>query len=158
MLLYPMCGNSCLSSASLEIRDAGNELRGNSQWILLYMSEHRVASVFDGFIDLNAYDTIALKVKGDGRSYISTIYTKNWVNSPGQEEDNSCIEDSACSISANMERERYRRRLGNESIPNCWHVSYLSMQKVESPVPGLAQVIFKWKSIGLKPSGQHSEL
>ncbi|KAF5452917.1 hypothetical protein F2P56_027870 [Juglans regia] len=44
---------------------------------------------FDGFIDLDAYDTIALKLKGDGRCYISTIYTENWVNSPGQEEDNS---------------------------------------------------------------------
>lgn len=28
---------------------------------------------FDGFIDLDAYDTIALKLKGDGRSYISTV-------------------------------------------------------------------------------------
>ncbi|CAH9134274.1 unnamed protein product [Cuscuta epithymum] len=44
---------------------------------------------FDGFIDLDAYDTIAVKLKGDGRNYISTIYTQNWVNSPGQEEDNS---------------------------------------------------------------------
>ncbi|KAJ0709737.1 putative complex I intermediate-associated protein 30 [Helianthus annuus] len=44
---------------------------------------------FDGFIDLDPYDTIALKIKGDGRSYISTIYTENWVNSPGQMEDNS---------------------------------------------------------------------
>ncbi|KAF2300919.1 hypothetical protein GH714_018282 [Hevea brasiliensis] len=44
---------------------------------------------FDGFIDLDAYDTIALKLKGDGRCYISTIYTENWVNSPGQLEDNS---------------------------------------------------------------------
>ncbi|KAJ4826818.1 hypothetical protein Tsubulata_016039 [Turnera subulata] len=44
---------------------------------------------FDGFIDLDAYDTLALKLKGDGRSYISTIYTENWVNSPGQMEDNS---------------------------------------------------------------------
>ncbi|KAM7254608.1 hypothetical protein ACFE04_003988 [Oxalis oulophora] len=44
---------------------------------------------FDGFIDLDSYDTIALKLKGDGRSYISTIYTENWVNSPGQAEDNS---------------------------------------------------------------------
>ncbi|GER53607.1 NADH:ubiquinone oxidoreductaseintermediate-associated protein 30 [Striga asiatica] len=44
---------------------------------------------FDGFIDLDAYDTLALKLKGDGRCYISTIYTENWVNSPGQEEDNS---------------------------------------------------------------------
>ncbi|KAF3637725.1 putative complex I intermediate-associated protein 30 [Capsicum annuum] len=44
---------------------------------------------FDGFIDLDGYDTIALKLKGDGRCYISTIYTENWVNSPGQDEDNS---------------------------------------------------------------------
>ncbi|PIA62804.1 hypothetical protein AQUCO_00200670v1 [Aquilegia coerulea] len=44
---------------------------------------------FDGFIDLDPYDTIAMKLKGDGRCYISTIYTENWVNSPGQEEDNS---------------------------------------------------------------------
>jgi hypothetical protein len=28
---------------------------------------------FDGFIDLDAYDTIALKLKGDGRCYISTV-------------------------------------------------------------------------------------
>ncbi|KAG8494657.1 hypothetical protein CXB51_012330 [Gossypium anomalum] len=46
-------------------------------------------SLFDGFIDLEAYDTIALRIKGDGRCYISTIYTENWVNSPGQMEDNS---------------------------------------------------------------------
>lgn len=28
---------------------------------------------FGGFIDLEEYDTIALKLKGDGRSYISTV-------------------------------------------------------------------------------------
>lgn len=28
---------------------------------------------FDGFIDLDSYDTIALKLKGDGRCYISTV-------------------------------------------------------------------------------------
>lgn len=28
---------------------------------------------FDGFIDLDGYDTIALKLKGDGRCYISTV-------------------------------------------------------------------------------------
>lgn len=28
---------------------------------------------FDGFLDLDAYDTIALKLKGDGRCYISTV-------------------------------------------------------------------------------------
>ncbi|KAF6148174.1 hypothetical protein GIB67_011949 [Kingdonia uniflora] len=45
-------------------------------------------SPLNGFVDLDAYDTIALKLKGDGRCYISTIYTENWVNSPGQQEDN----------------------------------------------------------------------
>ncbi|XP_054779925.1 probable complex I intermediate-associated protein 30 isoform X1 [Prosopis cineraria] len=44
---------------------------------------------FDGFIDLDSYDTIAMKLKGDGRCYISTIYTENWVCSPGEQEDNS---------------------------------------------------------------------
>ncbi|CAI0473116.1 unnamed protein product [Linum tenue] len=37
---------------------------------------------FDGFIDLDSYDTIALKLRGDGRSYISTIplarYLPTW--------------------------------------------------------------------------------
>jgi len=28
---------------------------------------------FDGFIDLDSYDTIAMKLKGDGRCYISTV-------------------------------------------------------------------------------------
>lgn len=28
---------------------------------------------FNGFIDLEPYDTIALKLKGDGRCYISTV-------------------------------------------------------------------------------------
>ncbi|CAL5340240.1 unnamed protein product [Camellia sinensis] len=91
-----------LSSASLEIRDAGTELRGvfsgklsldvaeDSKWNISRSGFCGMRSKkFDGFIDLDAYDTIALKVKGDGRCYISTIYTENWVNSPGQEEDNS---------------------------------------------------------------------
>jgi NADH dehydrogenase [ubiquinone] 1 alpha subcomplex assembly factor 1 len=28
---------------------------------------------FNGFIDLDAYDTIAMKLRGDGRCYISTV-------------------------------------------------------------------------------------
>lgn len=28
---------------------------------------------FDGFIDLDAYDTIAMRLRGDGRCYISTV-------------------------------------------------------------------------------------
>ncbi|XP_022158797.1 probable complex I intermediate-associated protein 30 isoform X2 [Momordica charantia] len=91
-----------LSSASLEITETGNELRGifsghlslnvseNSKWNITRSGFCGMRSKkFDGFIDLDAYDSIALKLKGDGRCYISTIYTENWVNSPGQEEDNS---------------------------------------------------------------------
>jgi len=32
-----------------------------------------VSLQFDGFIDLDSYDTIAMKLKGDGRCYISTV-------------------------------------------------------------------------------------
>ncbi|XP_043705016.1 probable complex I intermediate-associated protein 30 isoform X1 [Telopea speciosissima] len=91
-----------LSSASLEIKDAGNGLSGifsgnlaldlaeDSKWRLNRSGFCGMRSKkFNGFIDLDAYDTLALKIKGDGRSYISTIYTENWVNSPGQQEDNS---------------------------------------------------------------------
>ncbi|CAK7356467.1 unnamed protein product [Dovyalis caffra] len=91
-----------LSSASLEITDEGNGLRGvfsgnlsldvaeGAKWNISRSGFCGMRSKkFDGFIDLDAYDTIALKLKGDGRSYISTIYTENWVNSPGQMEDNS---------------------------------------------------------------------
>ncbi|XAR68771.1 hypothetical protein NMG60_11000135 [Bertholletia excelsa] len=91
-----------LSTASLEISNAGDGLKGifsgklsvdvaeDSSWNITRSGFCGMRSKkFDGFIDLEAYDTIALKVKGDGRSYISTIYTENWVNSPGQQEDNS---------------------------------------------------------------------
>ncbi|KAL4584458.1 hypothetical protein LXL04_009060 [Taraxacum kok-saghyz] len=94
-----------LSSAALEITDAGNEQSGGTgvfsgnlsldvtdgtKWNISRSGFCGMRSKkFDGFIDLDPYDTIALKVRGDGRSYISTIYTENWVNSPGQMEDNS---------------------------------------------------------------------
>ncbi|KAJ4974581.1 hypothetical protein NE237_007755 [Protea cynaroides] len=91
-----------LSSASLEIKNAGKGLSGifsgnlsldvaeNSKWNINRSGFCGMRSKkFDGYIDLDAYDTLALKIKGDGRSYISTIYTENWVNSPGQQEDNS---------------------------------------------------------------------
>jgi NADH dehydrogenase [ubiquinone] 1 alpha subcomplex assembly factor 1 len=35
---------------------------------------------FDGFIDLDSYDTIAMKLKGDGRSYISTVSVLSFSN------------------------------------------------------------------------------
>ncbi|CAO2166254.1 unnamed protein product [Urochloa humidicola] len=95
-----------LSSASLEITDSaagadtsltgvfsGNlssDMSEGSTWrIRRYGFCGMRSKKFDGFIDLDAYDTIAMKIKGDGRCYISTIYTENWVNSPGQQEDNS---------------------------------------------------------------------
>ncbi|XP_072960443.1 probable complex I intermediate-associated protein 30 [Typha angustifolia] len=95
-----------LSSASLEITNtdsgAGSQLSGifsgNLSVDISEGSTWRISrggfcgmrsKKFDGFIDLDAYDTIALRLRGDGRSYISTIYTENWVNSPGQQEDNS---------------------------------------------------------------------
>ncbi|CAK9144654.1 unnamed protein product [Ilex paraguariensis] len=93
-----------LSSAALEITDAGSGLSatgifsGNlsldvtegSKWNITRSGFCGMRSrKFDGFIDLDPYDTISLKLKGDGRCYISTIYTENWVNSPGQQEDNS---------------------------------------------------------------------
>ncbi|KAK9090721.1 hypothetical protein Sjap_023898 [Stephania japonica] len=46
----------------------------------------RIEHEFDAFIDLDSYDTIAFKLEGDGRCYMSTIYTEKWVNSPRQEE------------------------------------------------------------------------
>lgn len=91
-----------LSSASLEITDCGSGLSGVfSGNLSLEVSEcsgwnmrrsgfcGMRSKKFDDFLDLDAYDTIALKLRGDGRCYISTIYTENWVNSPAQEEDNS---------------------------------------------------------------------
>ncbi|KAG6588363.1 putative complex I intermediate-associated protein 30, partial [Cucurbita argyrosperma subsp. sororia] len=91
-----------MSTASLEITETGNELRGifsgklsldvneNSKWNMNRSGFCGMRSKkFDGFINLDLYDSIALRLKGDGRCYISTIYTENWVNSPGQEEDNS---------------------------------------------------------------------
>ncbi|XP_077230907.1 putative complex I intermediate-associated protein 30 isoform X2 [Tasmannia lanceolata] len=91
-----------LSSASLEIKDAGaglcgifsgnlsSEVTEGSRWRINRSGFCGMRSKkFDGFIDLDSYDTLALRLKGDGRCYISTIYTENWVNSPGQQEDNS---------------------------------------------------------------------
>uniref|UniRef100_A0A7N0U9M1 NADH:ubiquinone oxidoreductase intermediate-associated protein 30 domain-containing protein n=1 Tax=Kalanchoe fedtschenkoi TaxID=63787 RepID=A0A7N0U9M1_KALFE len=91
-----------LSSASLEVRDAGNGPSGifsgnlsldvaeGTKWNISRGGFCGMRSAkFESYIDLEPYDTIALKLRGDGRCYISTIYTENWVNSPGQQEDNS---------------------------------------------------------------------
>lgn len=91
-----------LSSASLEIGDTGNgpsgifsgnlslEVDESTKWSISRGGFCGMRSKkFDDYIDLEPYDTIALKLRGDGRCYISTIYTENWVNSPGQQEDNS---------------------------------------------------------------------
>ncbi|XP_027334776.1 probable complex I intermediate-associated protein 30 isoform X2 [Abrus precatorius] len=92
-----------LSSASLQITESENGVTsgifsGNLSLDVTEGSKWNIrrggfcgmrSKKFDGFIDLDSYDTIAMKLKGDGRCYISTIYTENWVNSPGQMEDNS---------------------------------------------------------------------
>ncbi|CAO2178414.1 unnamed protein product [Urochloa humidicola] len=96
---------SGLSSASLEITDGAavadtsltgvfsgilsSDMSEGSTWrIRRYefcgMRGYTFVFQFDIFIDLDAYDTIAMKIRGDGRCYISTIYIENWVNSPGQ--------------------------------------------------------------------------
>ncbi|XP_058107697.1 probable complex I intermediate-associated protein 30 isoform X6 [Magnolia sinica] len=75
-----------LSSASLEIKDVGNGLNGifsgnlssevteGSRWRINRSGFCGMRSKkFNGFIDLDAYDTLALKLKGDGRCYISTV-------------------------------------------------------------------------------------
>ncbi|KAL0341802.1 UNVERIFIED_CONTAM: putative complex I intermediate-associated protein 30 [Sesamum calycinum] len=132
---------------------------------------------FDGFIDLDAYDTLALKVKGDGRCYISTIYTENWVNSPGQQEDNSWqafvfvpkgnwyiakasppspLTHTYTHIQIPLARylPTWRGNVIDAKLEmNPSRVSaclYRSMQKVEFQALGLVQVIFKLKLIGLK--------
>ncbi|MED6124310.1 hypothetical protein PIB30_057776 [Stylosanthes scabra] len=92
-----------LSSASLEIADSENGVAtgifsGNLSLDVTEGAKWSIArggfcgmrsKKFGGFIDLESYDTIAMKLRGDGRCYISTIYTENWVNSPAQMEDNS---------------------------------------------------------------------
>ncbi|KAE9605812.1 hypothetical protein Lal_00025330 [Lupinus albus] len=92
-----------LSTASLEITESENgpttgifsgnlslDVAEDSKWNISRGGFCGMRSKkFNGFIDLDSYDTIAMKIKGDGRCYISTIYTENWVNSPAQMEDNS---------------------------------------------------------------------
>ncbi|KAG1338863.1 putative complex I intermediate-associated protein 30 [Cocos nucifera] len=86
-----------LSSASLEITDAGSGaglsgiFSGNLSVDVAEGSTWRMnrsgfcgmrSKKFDGFIDLDAYDTIAMRLRGDGRCYISTIplhrYLPTW--------------------------------------------------------------------------------
>ncbi|KAL2903019.1 putative complex I intermediate-associated protein 30 [Bienertia sinuspersici] len=84
-----------LSSASLEVTDEGDGFRGlfsgklsldvmeGSRWNISRSGFCGMRSKkFDGFIDLDSYDSIALKLKGDGRCYISTIplarYLPTW--------------------------------------------------------------------------------
>ncbi|XP_028065765.1 probable complex I intermediate-associated protein 30 isoform X4 [Camellia sinensis] len=76
LLLLSLIGHSSgLSSASLEIRDAGTELRG----------------VFSGKLSLDVAEDSKWNISRSGFCGMRSkkIYTENWVNSPGQEEDNS---------------------------------------------------------------------
>ncbi|KAJ1689292.1 hypothetical protein LUZ63_013447 [Rhynchospora breviuscula] len=91
-----------LSSVSLEVTDtdagapltgvfSGNlslDLNEDSTWRMKCSGFCGMRSKrFDGFMDLDSYDIVAMRLRGDGRSYISTIYTENWANSLGQQED-----------------------------------------------------------------------
>ncbi|XP_042418370.1 probable complex I intermediate-associated protein 30 isoform X1 [Zingiber officinale] len=94
-----------LSTASLEITDVGSnevlsgvfsgnlslDITEGSLWKLKHSGFCGMRSKkFNGFIDLESYDTLAMRVRGDGRCYISTIYTDNWLSTtPGQQENNS---------------------------------------------------------------------
>lgn len=44
-----------------------------SEHVIYAMNKYRCFVQFDGYIDLDPYDTIAVKLKGDGRCYISTV-------------------------------------------------------------------------------------
>jgi Complex I intermediate-associated protein 30 (CIA30) len=38
-----------------------------------------VAQVAEGVLDLDDYDTLAFRVRGDGRKYIASLRTENWM-------------------------------------------------------------------------------
>lgn len=91
-----------LSSASLEIKGndeqatgifSGNLFTEMSQDSIRAMNRSGFCAMrctqFEGYLDLDPYDTLALRVRGDGRCYISTIHTENWVNMPGRTDDNT---------------------------------------------------------------------
>ncbi|XP_057864421.2 probable complex I intermediate-associated protein 30 isoform X2 [Cryptomeria japonica] len=86
-----------LSSASLEIKATGvfsghlsSEMSQDSRWVMNRSGFCGMRSTqSEGYLDLEPYDTLALRVRGDGRCYISTIHTENWVNVPGGAEDNT---------------------------------------------------------------------
>eukprot|EP00252_Welwitschia_mirabilis_P018239 TRINITY_DN40537_c0_g1_i1.p1 TRINITY_DN40537_c0_g1~~TRINITY_DN40537_c0_g1_i1.p1 ORF type:complete len:226 (+),score=36.90 TRINITY_DN40537_c0_g1_i1:357-1034(+) len=100
--LYADAEHGGLSSASLEVTDNGHKSTGifsgnlsldvppGSKWSLKRggFCGMRTAK-FKGYIDLEPYDTVAFRVRGDGRCYISTIHTENWVNMPGEDEPNT---------------------------------------------------------------------
>ncbi|KAF8111254.1 hypothetical protein N665_0076s0241 [Sinapis alba] len=122
-----------LSSASLEIKDGGNgsgstgvfsgnlstDMSEGSKWSINRSGFCGMRSKkFDGFIDLDGYDSIAMRLKGDGRCYISTKITHGKLLFLLQRETGS-----SNSLLANMERKRDRCRHGDESRSCCWYVS-----------------------------------
>ncbi|CAI9114479.1 OLC1v1015210C4 [Oldenlandia corymbosa var. corymbosa] len=103
-----------LSSASLEIKDAesassstgvfsGNLSTDISEGTKWNMSRSGFCGMrskkFDGFIDLESYDTIALKLKGDGRSYISTVSSSICISSWKRKRGEGCRERFVCEKS-----------------------------------------------------------
>ncbi|XP_050104447.1 probable complex I intermediate-associated protein 30 isoform X3 [Malus sylvestris] len=130
-----------LSSASLEVPDNENGptgiFSGNLSLDFIEGAKLKInrsgfcgmrSKKFDGYIDLDPYDTIALKVKGDGRCYISTVTIFVY----DQAMRGVGMQDSSCSVSTNMERKCYRCRNGNEPFARCWHVS-ISQCRRRSP-------------------------
>ena len=62
-------------AASSELVSASNAFGvGGMQSILLWL-----AQVAEGVLDLDDYDTLAFRVRGDGRKYIASLRTENWM-------------------------------------------------------------------------------
>lgn len=91
-----------LSSASLEIKGTDEHATGvfsGNLFTDMSKDSRRImnrsgfcgmrSTQLEGYLDLDPYDTLALRVRGDGRCYISTIHTENWVNVPGTTENNT---------------------------------------------------------------------
>ncbi|KAE8659573.1 putative complex I intermediate-associated protein 30 [Hibiscus syriacus] len=159
-----------MSSASLEIKDdpikstgvfSGNlslDVNEGTKWKITRSGFCGMRSKkFDGFIDLEAYDTIALRLKGDGRCYILRLYRELGEFS-GQMEDNSWqslflfpkTTDASGSVFATWRGNVIEAKL--EMNPSRILGMSLSVN-ADGGVPGanLGLVTSNWKLIGLKP-------
>ena len=65
---------------SLQAQRHGNLCRLWGSWVLMYaMCLLWLAQVAEGVLDLDDYDTLAFRVRGDGRKYIASLRTENWM-------------------------------------------------------------------------------